>query len=349
MIRAKKIKASIIGASGYTGAELVRLLIHHPNVEIVSLIAERSAGHDIEEVYSHFRDAELPRIISLEEASWKGVDVAFCCLPHATTQDVITSLPNHLKIIDLSADFRLKDIETYATWYGHEHKAPKLQESAVYGLPELYRKEIKKASLVACPGCYPTSALLPLAPLLKAVLIQDSDIIIDAKSGVTGAGRSLKQKMLFCETNEGVTAYGVCKHRHIPEMEQVLSECAGDDITVNFSPQLIPMSRGIISTIYVKLAADNTALDIESALRKYYEKEPFVTILEHGALPSTRDVHGTNKCHISVVEGRTPGRVVLVSVIDNLTKGSSGQAVQNMNLMFGLDEKAGLHLTPVFP
>jgi N-acetyl-gamma-glutamyl-phosphate reductase len=318
-------------------------------VEIKELMAESSAGQPIADIYQHLRPYKLPPLIKIDEAKWKDVDVAFCCLPHATAQAIIKELPKHLKIIDLSADFRLYDVDVYKQWYGHEHLAPDLQKDAAYGLCEIYRKYIKKARIVASPGCYPTSATLPLYPLLKDKLIELEDIIIDSKSGVSGAGRSAKQANLYTEVNEGIKPYGVCNHRHIPEIEQTLSCAAGVAVNVDFSPQLVPMNRGILSMIYVKLKKNVTIADIRKSLKKAYDKEPFVHILDEGKLPATQDVYSTNNCIIGISEGRTKGRVVLSSVIDNLTKGASGQAVQNMNILFELDETTGLRYTPVFP
>ncbi|MCE3233529.1 MAG: putative N-acetyl-gamma-glutamyl-phosphate reductase, chloroplastic [Rickettsiaceae bacterium] len=345
----KKIKATIIGASGYTGVELIRLLLNHPNVEITQLIADSSAGQPMSDIYQHLRPFNLPALIKIDAAKWDGIDVAFCCLPHATTQEIVKKLPEHLKIIDLSADFRLYDVEEYKKWYGHEHLAPELQKEAVYGLVEVYREYVKNARIIACPGCYPTSATLPLYPLLKDELIEIDDIIIDSKSGVTGAGRSAKQANLYTEVNEGIKPYGVCNHRHIPEIEQTLSCAAGESVKVNFTPQLTPMNRGILSTIYVKLKQGVNVDDLRKSLQRAYDKENFVHVLKDGQLPSTHDVYSTNNCIISVSAGRTDNRAVISSVIDNLTKGASGQAVQNMNIIFGFDEKAGLEYTPVFP
>lgn len=345
----KKIKASIIGASGYTGAELIRILINHPNVEISSLIAERNAGKAIEEIYPHFRNYGLPTVKSLEEENFKNIDVAFCCLPHATTQKVVKELPEDLRIIDLSADFRIYDAKTYEKWYGHEHLAPNLQKEATYGLTEIYKNKIASSRIIACPGCYPTSASIPLAPLVKKGLIELDSIIIDSKTGMTGAGRSVKQNYLFTEVNEGAKAYSVCNHRHMPEIEQTLTEIAQKEVTVHFTPQIIPMSRGILSTIYVKISQGHNLEDLRKELEKTYGSEKFIHILPEGSLPSTRDVKDTNNCHISITQGRTEKTAVIISVIDNLTKGSSGQAVQNMNIMFNLEEDSGLKLVASFP
>jgi N-acetyl-gamma-glutamyl-phosphate reductase len=345
----KKINAAIIGASGYTGVELIRILLTHEHVEIKHLVAESNAGLSACEIYTHLSTFALPSLVKLNEVDFEGIDVVFCCLPHATSQKIIKELPLHLKVIDLSADFRLNDVDVYEKWYGNKHAAPELQEEAVYGLTEIFRDEIKDARIVACPGCYPTGATLPLFPLLKDGLIESSDIIIDAKTGVTGAGRAAKQAFLFTEVNEGLKPYNVNKHRHIPEIEQTLSYAGGKDIKVNFTPQLVPMSRGILSTIYVKTKSNYKVIDIEKSLANQYGEGEFVSVTLNGVLPSTRDVSGTNMCLISVVKGNTDNRVVIMSVIDNLTKGSSGQAVQNMNIMFGLDEACGLNYIPVFP
>ncbi len=345
----KTINAAVIGASGYTGIELIRLLISHPYVNIKYLVADSNADKSINDLYSHLRTVNLPKLVSLDKVNFKNCDVVFCCLPHTKSQEVVKKIPSQVKVIDLSADFRLEDTKEYQEWYGHKHIAEKLQKEAVYGLSELYRKEIKAAKLVACPGCYPTSILLPLAPLCKAKLIDVSDIIIDSKSGVTGAGRSLKVASLFCEVTDNFKAYAVCNHRHIPEIEQTLTKEAGKKVTINFTPHLVPMNRGILSTIYLTLNKKTKYEDIVTYLKKFYEKENFVKILADGILPTTKDVTGSNYCNIAVIRARTPGKIVIVSVIDNLIKGASGQAVQNMNIMFGFDETTALEALPVFP
>ncbi|MDX1975416.1 MAG: N-acetyl-gamma-glutamyl-phosphate reductase [Rickettsiales bacterium] len=345
----KKISVAILGASGYTGAELVRLLLPHPYVRLALLTGETQAGKTMGEVYPHLRHQALPALVSIDQADFSSIDLVFCCLPHGTTQSVIAALPNHVRIIDLSADFRLSDPASYAKWYGHAHQAVELQKEAVYGLTEIARDAIRSARLVANPGCYPTSAQLPLIPLLTQGLIEKDDIIIDSKSGVTGAGRSAKQANLFCEVTDGMNAYGVASHRHSPEIEQGLSQAKGEAVAVTFTPHLIPMSRGILSTIYVKLAKGKSVSDIRAALQNAYDKEPFVHLLPEGSLPSTHHVKGTNQCLISVVADRHQGRAIIVSVIDNLVKGASGQAVQNMNVMYDWPETEGLALTAIFP
>lgn len=346
---AKTIRTAILGASGYTGAELLRLLALHPNAEIVAITADRKAGSAIGTVFPHLAGMKLPPLVSIDQVSWEGIDAVFCALPHGTTQEVIAALPAHLKVLDLSADFRLTSLDAYAEWYGHAHKAPALQKDAVYGLTEHNRAAISKARLVACPGCYPTSAQLPLVPLLKAGQIDPDDIIIDSKSGASGAGRAAKETSLYCEVTEGIHAYGVAKHRHAPEIEQELAKAAGKAITVNFTPHLMPMSRGILSSIYVRLANGASADDLRKTLATAYANEPFVRIVEKGISPETRHVRGSNFCNIGVFADRMKGRAIILSVIDNLVKGASGQAVQNFNVMFGLPETTALEQQPLFP
>jgi len=348
----KKIKAGILGASGYTGAEAMRLLLRHPGVELTLLTADRKAGQSVEEVYPHLGGYGLPDMISVSDADWSTVDVVFCGLPHGTTQEIIATLPQTVKVIDLSADFRLRNADTYAEWYGHKHMAMGLQQDAVYGLTEFNRDAVKTARLVACPGCYPTATLLALLPLVAAGLIDPLDLVIDAKSGLTGAGRGLKQNTLFSEAGEGLSPYSVSKHRHAPEIEQEVANSAGmldTDIRVNFVPHLVPMSRGELVTCHVKLSAGKTAADLRSEFERVFVNEPFVRLLKEGDLPQTQMVRGSNNCVINVFEDRIPGRATVIATIDNLVKGSSGQAVQNMNLMFGFEETLGLEQVALFP
>ncbi|PLX35369.1 MAG: N-acetyl-gamma-glutamyl-phosphate reductase, partial [Hyphomicrobiales bacterium] len=345
----EKLKIGVLGASGYTGADLVRLAAGHPQVELAALTANTHAGKQMAEVFPHLGGMDLPELTRIDEADWSSLDAVFCGLPHGTTQEVIASLPSGVKVIDLSADFRLRDPELYAEWYGHQHLAPELQKQAVYGLPEHYRDEISTGRLVACPGCYPTAALLLLLPLAGNGLINADNLIIDAKSGVSGAGRGLKQLTLFCEAGEGLSPYGIATHRHAPEIEQELSLAAGHELTVSFTPHLIPMSRGELLTVYADLPSGVSAADVRAHLEDYYKDEPFVRITPKGVIPATQHVRGSNFCLIGVFEDRVPGRVILISTIDNLVKGSSGQALQNMNLMFGLEETAGLMQQPMFP
>lgn len=346
---AQKIRTIILGASGYTGAELLRLLINHPHVEIVGLSAERNADHPVADVFPHLGIYNLPELKHIDDLNFMKADLVFCALPHGTTQKVIAALPKHVKVVDLSADFRLRDPEAYAEWYGHPHQALELQREAVYGLPEVARDKIKSARLVANPGCYPTASSLPLLPLLKHNIIERSGIIIDAKSGVSGAGRAAKQNLLYTEVTGGMSAYGVGNHRHSPEIEQNLSDAAGTQIDVTFTPHLIPMARGILATIYTKLSPGKTIADVRAALHAAYDNEPFVHVLPEGKLPATHHVAASNHCHIAAAPGAGEGQVILISVIDNLVKGASGQAVQNMNIMYGWDETLGINGAAVFP
>lgn len=349
-----KKKIGILGASGYTGAELLRLLLRHPRVEIALLTADRRAGQMMGDVFPQFAPYDLPRLVTIDEVDWAnaGLDLVFCALPHATTQkvlkDVFAKAPD-IKIVDLSADFRLEDPAAYAKWYGHDHHALELQKEAVYGLVEVYRRDIKKARLVANPGCYTTCAQLPLIPLLKAKAIEPDEIVIDAKSGMTGAGRSAKEEMLFSEVSEGFNAYGVGQHRHMAELDQEFSKAAGKEVVVSFTPHLLPMNRGIFSTIYVRGRRGKIAQDLHEILVNQYEKEPFVHVLPFGKTPHSRHVRGSNMTFIGVAADRIAGRAIIISTLDNLTKGASGQAVQNMNLVLGLPETMGIDQPPMFP
>lgn len=344
-----KISIGVIGASGYTGGDLVRLAARHPAMEITVLTAGSHAGKPMAAVFPHLGALDLPALVSNEDADWRDVEAVFCGLPHGTSQEVISELPRHLKIIDMSADFRLRDAQVYAEWYGGPHKALELQTQAVYGLTEHYRDAIAKARLVACPGCYPTAVLIALLPLVKAGVIEAEDLIIDAKSGVSGAGRSLKQNILFCEAGEGISPYAIAAHRHAPEIEQEISRAAGQAVRVNFTPHLVPMSRGELCTIYARLAPGATPADCGEALRDAYADEPFVAMAPKGVLPSTQFVRGSNNVLLSAHADRLPGRIIVLSALDNLVKGSAGQAIQNFNLMAGLPEIMGLEQLALFP
>ncbi|MGE0565227.1 MAG: N-acetyl-gamma-glutamyl-phosphate reductase [Pseudolabrys sp.] len=351
---ARQVKVGVLGASGYTGSELVRILLRHPRVEIALLTADRKAGQEMREVFPQFSPFALPRLVSLEGLDWAslGLDLVFCALPHATTQKVIKELlakAPEVKVIDLSADFRLADTAAYAKWYGHEHHAPELQQEAVYGLVETHRRAIKKARLVANPGCYTTCAQLPLVPLIKEKAIELGEIVIDAKSGMTGAGRSAKEAMLFSEVSEGFHAYGVGHHRHMAELDQEFSLAAGREVVVTFTPHLVPMNRGILSTIYVRGRRGRTPQDLHAILSKTYAREPFVHVLPFGETPQTRHVRGSNMTFIGVANDRVPGRAIVISALDNLVKGASGQAIQNMNLVLGFPETLGLDQVALFP
>lgn len=343
------LNIGILGASGYTGADLVRLLATHPNAAIRVLTANQHAGKPMRAVYPHLASLDLPDLVTWEDADWSALDVVFCALPHGTTQAIVAQMPRHLTVIDLSADFRLRDPESYARWYGHAHQALDLQERAVYGLTELHRPALNGASLVACPGCYPTATLLALQPLVAAGAIDPGELIVDAKSGVTGAGRKVTQNLLFAEVGEGVHPYSVGRHRHAPEMEQELGAAAGRDVWLTFTPHLLPMNRGELVSCYVRLGDGLTAEDLRTTLAKQYDGEPFVHVLPEGESPATRNVRGSNMTVIGVYADRVPGRAVVIAAIDNLVKGSSGQAIQNMNRITGLPETTGLMQQPMFP
>ena len=342
-------RIAILGASGYTGAELLRILAHHPDTQIAALTADRQAGKSIGAVFPHLARLALPDLVAIAQVDWSAIDYVFCCLPHGTTQEVIAALPRHLRVLDLSADFRLADPAVYAEWYGHAHRAVDLQKEAVYGLTEIARERSPMRASSRCRDATLRGRNCRSIPLVKAALIDADDIVIDAKSGVTGAGRAARESSLFAEVSEGVTAYGIAHHRHMPEIEQGLSAAAGRAIRVSFTPHLMPMNRGILSTIYVRLAGNASVADLRRTLEGAYAGEAFVRVLPQGQSPATHHVRGSNLCLIGVAEDRLNGRAILVSAIDNLVKGASGQAVQDLNVMLGLPETTGLEQEPLFP
>lgn len=339
-------RIAILGASGYTGAELVRLIATHPSMKIVALSGDRKAGMAMAEVFPFLAHLDLPHLVKIEDIDFSTVDLAFCALPHATSQAVISALPRDLKVVDLSADFRLRDPADYEKWYGKPHAAIDLQKEAVYGLTEFYREEIRTARLVAGTGCNAATGQFAIRPLIEAGVIDLDEIILDLKAGVSGAGRSLKENLLHAELSGGTHAYSAGgTHRHLGEFDQEFSKVAGRPVRIQFTPHLMPFNRGILATVYVR----GDAAAIHKALADRYADEPFIHVLPMGQLASTRSIAGSNFAHIGVVADRIPGRAIVVAALDNLTKGSSGQAIQNANLMLGLPETSGLMLAPVFP
>lgn len=341
---------AILGASGYTGAEAARLIYNHPRLNLVALTGHSRAGQSFGSIYPHFAPLNLPDVVKWDDVDWSDVDVAFACLPHGASQDTIAQIIGSVEtVIDLSADFRLSDPALYEKTYGRSHDHTSLLKKAVYGLTEFNRADLKGASLVACPGCYPTCSLLALLPALENELIDPTEIIIDAKSGVTGAGRKALASLSYSEITDGAHAYGVGTHRHAPEIDQILNRVIGGGVEVTFTPHLIPMNRGMIATCYVHLKTGQTVDSLRTAYIERYQDEPFVFVESEGNVPQTRHVRASNMCRIGVFPDRKSGRAIIISVIDNLTKGSSGQALQNYNVTQGWEETLGLDFPPLFP
>lgn len=345
------LKVAVVGASGYTGVELIRILHNHPEVAVTTVTSEQSSGKLLSDIFPSLRgryDKTLEPLVP--ETIAEKADIIFTALPHKAAMEVVPAFLDAGKIvIDLSADYRLHDPDVYAAWY-ETHLNPLLLSDAVYGLPELRREEISRAMLVANPGCYPTSVILGLMPLLRAGLIDTTSIIADSKSGVSGAGRGAKVDSLYCEVNEGFKAYGVGGvHRHIPEIEQELSLLAGVETIISFTPHLVPMDRGILSTIYAAPVNPINVAEIYALYEEQYEGEAFVRILKQGEFPSTAFVRGSNFCDIGVSVDKRTGRIIVVSALDNLVKGAAGQAVQNMNIVCDFPETMGLELIPLYP
>lgn len=337
---------AILGASGYTGAELVRLIAGHSGMRIAALSADRKAGLEMAKVFPHLRHLDLPTLVKLDEIDFAGIDLVLAALPHGLSQALVRDLPGHVKVVDLGADFRLRDPAAYEKWYGAAHVAAELQKSAVYGLTEFYRDDIRNARLVAGTGCNAATVQFALRPLIGGGLIDLDDIICDLKCGPTGAGRSLKENMLFTERSTDVLGYAQGgKHRHLGEFDQEFSALVGRPVEIQFTPHLVPSNRGILASCYLRGDAEAC----HAALTAAYADEPFVIVLPFGQAPGTGHVTGSNFCHIGVTSDRISGRVMVTAALDNLCKGSSGQALQNANLMLGLPETEGLMMVPVFP
>jgi N-acetyl-gamma-glutamyl-phosphate reductase len=345
-----KTRVGIIGATGYTGVELLRLLFHHPEVEVTALTSQKYAGIPIDQVFpSLMKHLQLTcEELNVDHIS-KKTDFIFTAVPHKTAMETVPHFYQRGKrVVDLSADFRLQDPAVYERWY-QKHTSANLLPESVYGLPELHREKIRNAKIVGNPGCYPTGALIGLIPLVKKGMVSLESIIIDAKSGVSGAGRDVVLDSLFCEVNEGVKAYKIFEHRHLPEIDQELSQLAQKKVAVTFVPHLIPMDRGILTTIYLILAKKLRAEAVLNIFEEHYQKEPFIRICPKGKLPNTKDVRGSNYCDVGIKVNEADGRTVIVTAIDNLVKGASGEAVQNMNIMLGFPETLGLDVLPLWP
>jgi N-acetyl-gamma-glutamyl-phosphate reductase len=345
-----KTRVGIIGATGYTGVELLRLLLRHPQVEVTALTSQKYAGIPIDQVFPSLMK-QLPlkcEELNVDQIS-KKTDFVFTAVPHKTAMEVVPLFHRQgKKIVDLSADFRFREAAVYEKWY-QKHTSADLLPEAVYGLPELHREKIRNAKIVGNPGCYPTGALIGLIPLVKTGMISLEHIVVDSKSGVSGAGRDVALESLFCEVNEGVKAYKIFAHRHTPEIDRELSGLAQKEISVTFVPHLIPMDRGILSTLYVRFTKKMKTEDLLHAVEDFYRGEPFIRVYPKGKLPSTKDVRSSNFCGIGVTVSESDDRAVVVTAIDNLVKGASGEAVQNMNIMLGFPETMGLDVLPLFP
>lgn len=345
------LRVAICGGSGYAGAELLRILATHPEVEITAVTSEKSAGKKVTDLFPHLHKYDHLTYKPLEkEKMIVKADLFFMALPHAASQKAVDFFVRYKKrVIDLSADYRLKDPKIYEKWYKVPHGFQSTLKKAVYGLPELYRKKIARTSLVANPGCYPTGAIIGLYPALKNKLIHLDSIVIDSKSGTSGAGRQADVAFSYCVVNEGLKAYSIAAHRHTPEIEQELSVAAGRDIKVDFTPHLVPLDRGILTTIYAKLTKDLDTKNIQKIYRATYRKEPFTRVLDAGKFPNVKYVRGTNLCDVGIAVNKRTHTLIVVTAIDNLMKGASGQAVQNMNIMMGFDEKTALKTIALVP
>jgi len=347
------LNVAVFGASGYAGVELLRLLHLHPEVKVTLATSEKSAGKSVNSLFPHLTAYEhtVFEHMDVEGVQTDRADLFFLALPHKTAQKTAASLFRKGKrVIDLSADFRLRNPQVYEQWYQTPHTEKAVLKKSIYGLPELYRAKIRRAKLVANPGCYPTGAVLGLIPALRKGLVEPEKLVIDSKSGVSGAGRAGRQELIFCEVSGGFKAYSLAVHRHTPEIEQELSAVSGSNITLDFTPHLVPMNRGILTTIYAQLVNKKTTLkEIHAVYRRAYAKEPFVRVLPIGEYPFTKNVQGTNFCHVGLQINPRTNRLLVVTAIDNLTKGAAGQALQNMNIMMGYDEMTGINSMAVFP
>lgn len=336
------LNIAIAGATGYVGLELIKILSRHPKVKIAYLCANKSVGKSINLFDKRIKNKNLPKISKINKVDWNKINILFTALPNGKAQKIVNQIPNNVKLIDLSADFRLEDIKLYKKWYGSNHYCKKFIKKSIYAITEFSRNKLQNYRIISCPGCYPTSAQLPLIPLVKNGMINVNKIIIDSKSGYSGAGKNIKKKFAYKNLFNSVSAYGVGSHRHMAEIDQELSKVSKRKINVFFTPHLIPMFRGILSTIYIETKAKYNALKIHKFLKKYHKNNFFIKIAKFNSSIGTGDVINTNFCKISVCKDRKPNRVIIISAIDNLIKGASGQAVQNMNVAFKFKETMGL-------
>ncbi|WP_373020491.1 N-acetyl-gamma-glutamyl-phosphate reductase [Thiomicrorhabdus sp.] len=346
----KKVQVGIVGGTGYTGVELLRILANHAHAEVVAITSRSESGVKVADMYPNLRGHYDLAFSEPTLDVLKGCDVVFFATPHGVAMSMAPELTEAgVKVIDLAADFRISDLQVWAKWYGMEHTCPQMMDQVAYGMPELYRDQIKQASVIANPGCYPTSILLGLMPLLRAGLVELDGIVADGKSGVSGAGKGANVAMLGAEMSESFKAYGIAGHRHLPEMKDKLTELTGEEVDLTFVPHLVPMVRGMESTIYATLSEDVSQEELQMLYEKAYEHEYFVDVMPAGSLPETRMAKGSNMCRIAVYRPQGGSKVVVTSVIDNLVKGAAGQAVQNMNILFGLEENAGLQQVALLP
>ncbi|MBT4922488.1 MAG: N-acetyl-gamma-glutamyl-phosphate reductase [Rickettsiales bacterium] len=342
-----KINISILGASGYTAIELIRLSLSHPNISIKHLFGNSKTGMEMHEIYPHLKFAKLPKISKLSLEALSESDVLFSCLPHGELQNIISRIPEHIKIIDVSADFRLQSLALFEEFYGSKHKAPEYVKDAIYALPEHSKEAIRDKRIIACPGCYPTSVLIPLIPITESGLLSDKTIIIDSKSGASGSGRKLTENNLFCELNENIKPYNIQKHRHLSEMIENLSAKSDLKLNIQFTPQIVPISRGILSTIYI--SSKKSAKSLKQHLQNFYSNSPFIQIHEDDTIPELRNVIGSNNCEVNIFDSENSDLKIIISIIDNLNRGSSGQAIQNFNILYNLAEDTGLKNPVLFP
>ncbi len=344
-----KINIAVLGASGYTGGDLIKILLNHNNANIFALSAHSKLGMNPSDVHASLFNAKLPDFISVNEIDFNQIDLVISGLPHDNLHNIIKDIPSKCKIIDMSADFRFSDVNIYNQYYETSHNSPELLSDSVYGLSEIFREKIKDSRIVACPGCYPTAVLLSILPLIKEKIISLEDIIVDAKSGVSGAGRGSKEELMFSEISESMKPYNIAKHRHTPEIEQIIENISSKEIKINFTPHLIPINRGELVTIYVKTINGSKAKEAISCLNSYYKEDAYVHISNQGIPSETSKVRGSNNCLISIFDDRIDGRIIISTSIDNLIKGSAGQAIQNMNIMFDFDEGEGLTSFGMYP